>query len=115
MRLDLTKHLSLTLLGKTAGLACVVYRRYNLHFIVLKPTHWLLGREETWHDGPIYSFGLGPLALVCWDEWPEDIEDIAEENKNAYFESMTFAKRLTDHFTRAARKAIAAHKQHKGS
>lgn len=26
------------------------------------------GYRETWCDGPIYSFGLGPLLYVCWSD-----------------------------------------------
>ena len=29
--------------------------------------HWQCGYAEFWHDGPYYSFGLGPLLLVTWD------------------------------------------------
>ncbi len=115
MRINLAKHFSLSVLGKTAGLVCVVYRRYNLHFLV-KPSCWQLGYHQDQYDGaPLHHLGFGPLALFCWDLWPEDIEDIAEEDKVAYFSSMTFARRLTDHFTRASRKAIASHKQYTGS
>lgn len=37
----------------------------SIHFFPSKD-HWQCGKEEDWHDGPIYSFGLGPLLLICW-------------------------------------------------
>jgi len=39
---------------------------FDIHFIVKKKQRqW--GFEEEWYDGPLYSFGLGPLILICWD------------------------------------------------
>jgi len=32
----------------------------------VKRQHRQWGRDESWHDGPLYSFGIGPLILVVW-------------------------------------------------
>ena len=37
----------------------------SFHLFPVKGTRqW--GWEEDWHDGPIYSIGVGPLFMVCW-------------------------------------------------
>jgi hypothetical protein len=46
-------------LGRRPGyLTCI-------HFGVEK-SHRQWGYKQDWYDGPIHSFGLGPLLLVCW-------------------------------------------------
>ena len=37
---------------------------FNVHLLSLKDIQW--GYRDEWYDGPMRSFGLGPLALVCW-------------------------------------------------
>ncbi len=43
---------------------------WNFHFIVQR-SHWQWGYVRDWYDGPLYSFGLGPLFLLAWvDNFP---------------------------------------------
>ena len=55
------------LLTGAAGLVtiCASVRGWEIavHLLV-RPSFWLLGYEESWWDGPLYLFGLGPLVLV---------------------------------------------------
>lgn len=41
------------------------YRYLDVHLVV-KPKHWQFGYKKDWYDGPLPSFGLGPLFIVCW-------------------------------------------------
>ncbi|HEY8096166.1 MAG TPA: hypothetical protein VIE65_08740 [Methylobacter sp.] len=56
-----------------AGLVCLwnadekQLSTFAIHFLV-SPRFWLFGRQEEWFDGPLYSFGLGPLILINWME-----------------------------------------------
>ena len=50
-----------------AGLVCIGVGRINLHLLVRKEFRQWLWREDWW-DGPIYSFGSGPLFLVVYHE-----------------------------------------------
>ncbi len=110
-RLNLTKRLAVSFRNKTAGLVCISYDHYNLHLFISDREHWVWGYEKDWHDGVLHAVGLGPLAMLWWSpDWERP-----EPNRVDYFESMAFARDLTDHFTRAARKAIAAQGKHKGS
>lgn len=41
---------------------------YGIHFFPEKNEYikrW--GLEEIWYDGPHYSFGIGPLAVIVWE------------------------------------------------
>lgn len=42
-----------------------VVERWALHIFVSRDT-WQWGYREDWCDGPIPSFGLGPLFLLIW-------------------------------------------------
>ncbi len=59
--------------GENAGLVCVwnaderEMSTFALHLAV-RPEYWQLGNREYWHDGTLYSFGLGPLLLITWME-----------------------------------------------
>ena len=53
---------------RTAGLICFSWgtkrgASYSLHFIV-SPRHWVWGKQQSWYDGPIYEYGIGPLFLL---------------------------------------------------
>jgi len=38
---------------------------FSIHILPHKyHKRWWFQRD--WYDGPLYSFGLGPLVLVCW-------------------------------------------------
>ena len=52
-----------------AGLLSVWGKKYCLHFAVQR-RHSQWGFSETWYDGPWYSWGIGPFALICWQ--PDD-------------------------------------------
>lgn len=52
-----------------AGLVCVTFGPWALHFLVGRG-HWQWGYEEDWYDGPLPSWGCGPLFLLCgMDTW----------------------------------------------
>ncbi len=57
--------------AKNAGLFTVSWDRKEkwqstyLHFFP-KKRDWMWGKHESWYDGPCYSFGHGPLLLICW-------------------------------------------------
>jgi hypothetical protein len=36
---------------------------WSFHFIP-SHTHWVWGFEKDWYDGPLLSWGLGPLFLI---------------------------------------------------
>lgn len=40
----------------------------NIHFWVHKD-HRQWGYIEDWYDGPLLSFGLGRLILICWNDY----------------------------------------------
>ena len=42
--------------------------------------YWRWGYEEDWYDGPLPSFGLGSLMLICWLDWQRN----KNENKRTY-------------------------------
>lgn len=48
-----------------AGLVCFSVRDVTVHLAV-RPRHWHFGLHEYWYDGPLYTFGLGPLLMICW-------------------------------------------------
>lgn len=54
---------------KVAGLICFTFFKdiVALHLFVKKECrHW--GYRESWYNGPIYEFGLGPFLLWCYYE-----------------------------------------------
>lgn len=51
--------------GKTKGRLGEDLPRWYAHFFIRRE-HWVWGYEEDWYDGPLPSFGLGPLFLVVW-------------------------------------------------
>ena len=40
-------------------------RSWGIHVGVMR-VHRQWGYVADWYDGPLHSFGLGPLLLVCW-------------------------------------------------
>lgn len=59
------------IVGGMAGIRTLLLdsavNQYALHLGVARE-FWQWGYIEEWYDGPIYSFGLGPLFLLCWHE-----------------------------------------------
>lgn len=54
---------------KYAGIVTVTVGLWNVHVGVRNRADWVWGREESWYDGPIYYYGLGPALLVCWADF----------------------------------------------
>lgn len=60
---------------KHAGLICFNFykpgwtertgRELSIHIFVRR-SHWVWGYVEDWYDGPLRSFGAGPLFLFAW-------------------------------------------------
>lgn len=48
-----------------AGRVCTLW--FDTLAVHVWPQDWFLGYESGWHDGPLHSFGLGPV-LFCWTE-----------------------------------------------
>lgn len=53
------------------GKICITFRAlefgFNVHLLPRRDKwkdRW--GFNESWYDGPLYSFGLGPVIYVCW-------------------------------------------------
>ena len=38
---------------------------YSVHMFPPRD-EWCFGIKYAWYDGPLKDFGLGPLALICW-------------------------------------------------
>jgi hypothetical protein len=52
-----------------AGLLSIEFGPWCLH-IFPKRRHWVWGHFEDWYDGPIPTWGTGPLfRLICF--WPD--------------------------------------------
>lgn len=51
---------------KCSGFVTIWFDKVAFHFFP-KPK-WQWGYEKDWYDGPLYSFGLGPLLLICWND-----------------------------------------------
>ncbi len=47
-----------------AGLVCFTSGPWALHLLVT-PGHWQFWYKEDWYDGPLPSWGMGPLFLLC--------------------------------------------------
>lgn len=41
-------------------------RSLNLHFFITNRKDWEWGYEESWYDGPICEYKLGPFARLFW-------------------------------------------------
>ena len=41
---------------------------FDLHFLVPRREDWVLVYQESWCNGPIYKFGLGPFFLFLITE-----------------------------------------------
>lgn len=59
LRSPVTMHLK-----KVAGLICVACGPWSIHLFVKSRFHWVWGKQETWFDGPLLMYGLGPLFLI---------------------------------------------------
>ncbi len=67
-----------------AGLICVGCGPWALHIFVWKRSHWTWGFEDGWYDGPLPSYGLGPLFLLAGmypDGWCYFCDDDRCEDK----------------------------------
>lgn len=49
---------------ENSGLICLWYRGWSLHLAV-RGDDWMWGKEEFWYDGPMRSWGLGPVFLLA--------------------------------------------------
>ena len=52
-----------SLVSRMAGLICILCGPWALHVFV-KRSCWTWGYEEDWYDGPLPSYGMGPLFLL---------------------------------------------------
>lgn len=52
---------------RRAGLVSVSVGRWNVHLFPSRAC-WEWGHSTSWYDGPLHSWGAGPLLLVCWQE-----------------------------------------------
>jgi len=54
------------LVNCTASFVCLaIGRKIHIHWLVQKKySQW--GYAVDWHDGPMYSFGVGQWFLFCW-------------------------------------------------
>ena len=51
--------------ASSAGRIYIEVRNLGIHIFPYKnQRQW--GYLKEWYDGPLYSFGLGPLLLLCW-------------------------------------------------
>lgn len=46
-----------------AGLICLTYKQWHLHFFIRK-AHWFWGKEDEEYDCILTYYGLGPLLLL---------------------------------------------------
>jgi len=51
--------------ARNAGALAVSWRGFSLHFVVQRDC-WVWGYDEDYYDGPLPSFGVGPVFLLCW-------------------------------------------------
>ena len=49
-----------------------VINHWSVH-IFPSLSHWCWGYSEDWYDGPHYIIGLGPLLLIGWFPWGENL------------------------------------------
>jgi len=47
-----------------AGLLCFMCGPWALH-VAVRPSHWQWWYKEEWYDGPLPSWGFGPLFLLA--------------------------------------------------
>ena len=52
------------------GLLSIEFEPWTLHIFPMKRKFWEWGYREGWYDGPIPTWGFGPLfLLICF--WPD--------------------------------------------
>ena len=67
--------------GDAAGLICFTWELkvgYLTVHLLMRPTFWKNSTwiyKEDWYDGPIHTFGIGPLIQIYRDYEPHDNEE----------------------------------------